>query len=160
MLTIRFDRLADLGLRPVGSCSTPAPGSAATPSSWPAAGYRVVALDYAADEVSDTRDTFAAMVDAGEIPPGAFVGVLRGDATALPFRNGPFDAVITSEVLEHIPDDTGALAELHRVLRPGGVARRHRADVAAREDQLDAVRRLPRPGRRRRPRADLLAPPS
>jgi SAM-dependent methyltransferase len=29
--------------------------------------------------------------------------------------------VITSEVLEHIPDDTGALAELARILRPGGV---------------------------------------
>ena len=67
-----------------------------------------------------TKDTFAAMVDAGEIPAERFVGVLRGDATRLPFADASFDAVITSEVLEHIPDDTGALAEMVRVLRPGG----------------------------------------
>ena len=52
-----------------------------------------------------TRDTFAAMVDAGEIPADRYVGVLRGDATRLPFADGAFDAVVTSEVLEHIPDD-------------------------------------------------------
>ena len=57
-----------------------------------------------------TRDTFAAMVDAGEIPAERFVGVLRGDATRAAVRaTRAFDAVITSEVLEHIPDDTGAL---------------------------------------------------
>ena len=61
------------------------------------------------------------MVEAGEIPAERFVGVLRGDATRLPFADASFDAVITSEVLEHIPDDIGALAEMVRVLRPGGV---------------------------------------
>ncbi len=61
------------------------------------------------------------MVDAGEIPVDRFVGVLRGDATRLPFADGSFDGVITSEVLEHIQDDVAALAEMARVLRPGGV---------------------------------------
>jgi SAM-dependent methyltransferase len=45
---------------------------------------------------------------------------MRGDATRLPFDDGTFDRVITSEVLEHIQDDVAAIAELARVLRPGG----------------------------------------
>src|SRR5262249_9726422 len=39
--------------------------------------------------------------------------------TRLPFADGAFDRLIASEVLEHIPADTDALAELARVLRPG-----------------------------------------
>jgi SAM-dependent methyltransferase len=84
-------------------------------------GGRVVALDYAADEVQGTRNTFAAMVEAGEIPAERYVAVLRGDATRLPFDDGTFDRVVTSEVLEHIQDDVSAIRELVRVLRPGGV---------------------------------------
>ena len=38
----------------------------------------------------------------------------------LPFPDASFDRVIASEVLEHIPDDEAAMAELARVLRPGG----------------------------------------
>ena len=44
----------------------------------------------------------------------------NGDATRLPFPDDTFDRVIASEVLEHIPDDAAALAELVRVLQPGG----------------------------------------
>lgn len=84
-------------------------------------GYRVVALDQAADEVGATAATLAAMVEAGEADAAAAVGAVRGDATRLPFADGVFDAVITSEVLEHVPDDTAALTDMARVLRPGGV---------------------------------------
>jgi len=84
-------------------------------------GGRVVALDYALDEMIATRDTFAAMAEAGEIDADRFVGVLRGDATRLPFADGTFDRVVASEMLEHIQDDVNAIAELTRVLRPGGV---------------------------------------
>ncbi len=83
-------------------------------------GGRVVALDYAADEVVQTRATVGAMVEAGEITVEDFSGVLRGDATRLPFADGAFDVVITSEVLEHIQDDVAAIAEMARVLAPGG----------------------------------------
>jgi SAM-dependent methyltransferase len=44
----------------------------------------------------------------------------RADGVRLPFRNGTFDVVIASDVLEHIEDDSGAMAEIARVLRPGG----------------------------------------
>ena len=60
------------------------------------------------------------MVESGEIEEDRVLGVVCGDATQLPFADGSFDGVVASEVLEHVPDDVGALAELVRVLRPGG----------------------------------------
>jgi SAM-dependent methyltransferase len=45
---------------------------------------------------------------------------VQGNALALPFADDSFDRVIASEVLEHIPEDDVAMAELTRVLRPGG----------------------------------------
>jgi SAM-dependent methyltransferase len=60
------------------------------------------------------------MSEAGEILPERYVGVLRGDATKLAFADASFDRVITSEVLEHIQSDVDAIAELVRVLKPGG----------------------------------------
>ena len=42
------------------------------------------------------------------------------DVQALPFRDGAFDAIKATELLEHVPDVARALAECRRVLRPGG----------------------------------------
>ena len=50
----------------------------------------------------------------------ALFAVLAGDALRLPFEEETFDAVICSEVLEHIPDYRAALREIHRVLKPDG----------------------------------------
>jgi SAM-dependent methyltransferase len=47
--------------------------------------------------------------------------VARADINSLPFGEESFDAVLLGEVLEHVEDDRGALAEVARVLRPGGV---------------------------------------
>lgn len=41
---------------------------------------------------------------------------------ALPFAADYFDMVIANHVLEHVDDDAQALAEIHRVLKPGGIA--------------------------------------
>ena len=41
---------------------------------------------------------------------------------ALPYPDDTFDAVILSEILEHVDDDVAALKEVYRVLKPGGVA--------------------------------------
>ena len=46
--------------------------------------------------------------------------VAQADVTKLPFADGSFDVVICSEVLEHIVDNRTAVAELVRVLKPGG----------------------------------------
>jgi SAM-dependent methyltransferase len=84
-------------------------------------GAVVVALDAGADEVVRVRDTFGAMIEAGELVEGSpRYGAVQGDALRLPFPDATFDRVIASEVLEHIPDDVAAMAELARVLRPGG----------------------------------------
>ena len=66
MLTIRFDRLADLGLRPGGLVLDAGAGFGRPPFQCARAGYRVVALDHAADEVSRPA-TFAGMAEAGEM---------------------------------------------------------------------------------------------
>ena len=42
------------------------------------------------------------------------------DICRLPFKTNSFDTVICSEVMEHIPDESAALEELKRVLKPGG----------------------------------------
>jgi SAM-dependent methyltransferase len=90
-------------------------------------GATVVALDYDAAELKDVAAIRAAMVEAGELPSsgsaeetGSAGGLVNGDARRLPFPDDSFDRVIASEVLEHIWDDGGAIAELVRVLRPGG----------------------------------------
>jgi SAM-dependent methyltransferase len=83
-------------------------------------GAQVVALDLDATELAGVATLVAAMQLEGEVPAGGAGSAVRGDALHLPFPDGAFDRVVASEVLEHLPDDAGALAELVRVLRPGG----------------------------------------
>jgi SAM-dependent methyltransferase len=83
-------------------------------------GASVVALDADAAELRGVAEMAAAMQQAGETPDGADARTVCGDATAMPFPDGAFDRVIAAEVLEHIPADQRALAEIARVLRPGG----------------------------------------
>ena len=117
MLTIRFDKL---GVRPGDLVLDAGAGFGRHAFQLARLGANVVALDYSAEEMVTTRNTFGAMAEAGEIPAERYVGTLQGDATRLPFADGSFDRVITSEVLEHIQADTDAIAELVRVLKPGG----------------------------------------
>ncbi|MCX5797862.1 MAG: class I SAM-dependent methyltransferase [Elusimicrobia bacterium] len=49
-------------------------------------------------------------------------GDLAADVARLPFPDADFDALICDHVLEHVPDDRKAMAELLRVLKPGGWA--------------------------------------
>jgi 2-polyprenyl-6-hydroxyphenyl methylase / 3-demethylubiquinone-9 3-methyltransferase len=46
--------------------------------------------------------------------------VVQGDVTALPFADGAADVVLAGEILEHVADLKGTVAEVARVLRPGG----------------------------------------
>ena len=84
-------------------------------------GASVVAADLALTEMVQTRATFAAMHEAGELPGhGLTAAVVQANGLTLPFADCSFDRVIASEVLEHVPDDLAVMAELFRVLRPGG----------------------------------------
>jgi ubiquinone/menaquinone biosynthesis C-methylase UbiE len=48
------------------------------------------------------------------------VPLVRGSAEALPFRSGVFDTVVSGLVFCSVPDPARGLAEVRRVLRPGG----------------------------------------
>lgn len=69
-------------------------------------GWEVTGLDHSEEAVRAARRRRLA--------------VLRGDARSLPFRDGQFDLVISTDAWEHVEQDDQVAAEAHRVLRPGG----------------------------------------
>ena len=62
-------------------------------------------------------DASAAMVEAAR---ARGVSAEQGKAEALPFADGAFDAVFSNAVLHWVRDQDGMMAEVSRVLRPGG----------------------------------------
>ena len=117
MLTVDFDRL---GLQPGDRVLDMGCGGGRHAFEMYRRGADVVAFDQDGDELANVLDLFGAMREAGEVPSGAEADIKQGDARSLPFPDGEFDRVVAAEVLEHIPDDTAAMSELARVLRPGG----------------------------------------
>jgi SAM-dependent methyltransferase len=118
VLTVQYDRL---GLQPGERLLDLGCGFGRHAFEAGRRGAHVVALDRADTELKEVRNTFGAMADVGEVDESVCVGTVQGDATTLPFADGAFDRIIASEVLEHVVADSHALAELARVLRPGGV---------------------------------------
>ena len=47
---------------------------------------------------------------------------VKADICNLPFDDNTYDIILCNHVLEHIPDDTKAMQELYRILKPGGMA--------------------------------------
>ncbi|QNN52917.1 class I SAM-dependent methyltransferase [Nocardioides mesophilus] len=117
MLTVDFDRL---GLRAGERVLDMGCGAGRHAFEMFRRGADVVAFDQDGDELAGVLELFGAMRVAGEVPAGAEADIKQGDALAMPFPDAEFDRVVAAEVLEHIPDDTAAIAELVRVLRPGG----------------------------------------
>ena len=62
---------------------------------------------------------------------------------ALPFRDGQFDFVICTQVFEYLADPGKAVAEIRRVLRPGGVGFLSAPAVFPRDSELEYWRFLP-----------------
>lgn len=73
-----------------------------------------VGVDLSAADLAAAAERLAGPADGG-------AALVRADALRLPFADGVFDAVLCSEVLEHLPHWRGAVAEATRVLRPDGV---------------------------------------
>ena len=117
MLTVDFDRLrVGRGTRFIDV------GAGAGRHSFEALrrGADVTAYDLDEVELKGVAEMFDALAAAGELPPGAVGRVQVGDMLDLPYDDGHFGCVLASEVLEHVADDDRAIAELVRVLAPGG----------------------------------------
>ena len=74
-------------------------------------GFKVYALDLDKSQLLYKRDS---KVDLE-------INLIMGDGQRLPFRDGTFDIIYCCHVLEHIPDDSGALVEMKRVLKGDGI---------------------------------------
>jgi arsenite methyltransferase len=61
-------------------------------------------------------------VARGLVEHRPWVTIDTGDAVELPYPDGAFDAAVSTQVYEYVADIPRALAELRRVLRPGGRA--------------------------------------
>ncbi|MBO0819294.1 MAG: class I SAM-dependent methyltransferase [Nocardiopsaceae bacterium] len=85
-------------------------------------GAHVVAADLDDSELGPVNGMFAAMRAEERLPPRAGAHAVNTDMTNMPFDDESFDKVIASEILEHVPDDRRAMAEIARILRPGGLA--------------------------------------
>ncbi|WP_327404309.1 class I SAM-dependent methyltransferase [Streptomyces sp. NBC_01288] len=81
-------------------------GTAAATAAPLLTGHRVIGVDWSQDALTRARTNLPYTV--------------RGELTALPLRSASADAVLFSEVIEHLVDPDTALAEIRRVLRPGG----------------------------------------
>jgi ubiquinone/menaquinone biosynthesis C-methylase UbiE len=80
-------------------------------------GARVTAIDLAWERARATAQKFALL---GKDADGCCA--FQGDAEALAFADASFDIVYSNGVLHHTPDTERAIAEVWRVLKPGGLA--------------------------------------
>ncbi len=78
----------------------------------------VVALDLSHPDLQTARTRYADFEDPQD--SSRCVNFLRASGLQLPFAEASFDKVICAEVLEHIGAYEIVLAEIHRVLKPGG----------------------------------------
>jgi 2-polyprenyl-3-methyl-5-hydroxy-6-metoxy-1,4-benzoquinol methylase len=76
-------------------------------------GHQLTCMDYTLEALHAAQRNFASAQLSGRF--------VQGDAFALPFAAGSFDAVFSTGLLEHFEDSLPVVAEMTRVLRPGGI---------------------------------------
>ena len=91
------------------------PGTITTGFAPATAPGQVIGIDVAESQVEAAREKAAKLGVAN-------VSFECGDVYNLPFDDGRFDAVFSHAMLEHLRDPLKALAEMRRVLKPGGIA--------------------------------------
>jgi ubiquinone/menaquinone biosynthesis C-methylase UbiE len=80
---------------------------------------RICAIDPAEDQIDYAKTTAAAAKAAFRV----------GDAQALPYANGEFDAATMALVISFVPDPLMAVAEMTRVVKPGGTVATYMWDM-------------------------------
>ncbi|WP_251151750.1 methyltransferase domain-containing protein [Cellulosimicrobium sp. Marseille-Q4280] len=88
------------------------------------AGGRVVGVDASAAVLDSARDLAAQRGTAN-------ITFQQANAYELPFADGTFDVVYAHQLLQHLSDPIGALREMKRVAKPGGLVAVRDADYAA-----------------------------
>lgn len=78
----------------------------------------IIAFDTDWESLEKNKYTLALLRQKGEVNSNSHL--LQADITSLPFKDGAFNRIICSEVLEHIPQDQQAVRELIRVLDSDG----------------------------------------
>jgi len=74
--------------------------------------YSISAIDLNEEYLKIAKDQFS----------GPATTYTRANATKLPYKDKSFHFVLSSELLEHIPEDTKVISEMYRVLKKGGKA--------------------------------------
>jgi SAM-dependent methyltransferase len=77
------------------------------------AGYRTVCLDSSHEALRSARANYVSICAEGRL--------VTGDGVALPMRDGTFDIVLSTGLLEHFNDPSPIVREMVRVLKPGGL---------------------------------------
>ncbi|MGZ8176857.1 class I SAM-dependent methyltransferase [Williamsia sp. SKLECPSW1] len=119
MLTVDFDRL---GVRAGTTAIDIGAGQGRHSYEMFRRGADVIAFDQSESDMAEVSEMFDAMIAEKQVPASAKARTEVGDALHLPYADNSFDVVLMSEILEHVPADTDAIAEMARILKPGGHA--------------------------------------
>lgn len=103
-LTAGHPRSGDTLIHPSGAFPRTGKAAVTNPT-------RVVAVDFCAEMLE---------VGRARLPPGAPVTIVCADARALPLPDASVDGAVAGFGLRNVPEPERAVAEVHRVLRPGG----------------------------------------
>ena len=87
-------------------------------------GWHITLSDFSSGMLEQAKQNLANALQAStslrSAQPAQYFSFEIGDAQQIPFEADTFDAVIANHMLYHVPDRARALAEMRRVLKPGG----------------------------------------